>query len=315
MRRPFLLASLFALTAAATWAAPLQPDIIVSTSPFIAEGVAMTPQGRLLVSGVHGRTVLIGDGSGFRPWLKPGRFAPVGGLFGMEADPKRGRLWIAETSGADVPGGSGPRRTAILEADLRSGKLLARHAIADDRRDRWLGDLALGRDGSIYASDSKGGGLYHLVHGAPPIRIAELALKSPQGLVETLDGKGLILADYPSGLHYVDLATGQATLLDPGGAGLRGIDGLERDGASLIATQNGGAPNRVLRIRLSGDARTIEGVDILLGDPERADDVALGVVWNGRFTFVAHSQWAATGADGQFTAVPRPARLSSLPLR
>lgn len=305
---------LLLLAAGLIGAAPPTGEAIVSSAPFIAEGVATGPGDSLLVSGVHGRTVLIRRGDRFLPWLRPGRFAPIGGLFGMEVDARRNRLWIAEVGGVDVPGGSGVRSNAILEVEWRSGKLLARHVLPKDDRDRWLGDLALSRDGSIYASDSKGGGLFRLTPGGTLRLIAQTALESPQGLVETADGKALIVADYATGLHHIALADGADRLIEPGKAQLRGIDGLERDGAALVATQNGTVPNRLLRITLTRDETGVTAVDELARGPAGMDDVALGTIVGRNFLFVAHSQWSETGADGQFTSTPAPARIASAPL-
>jgi sugar lactone lactonase YvrE len=192
--------------------------------------------------------------------------------------------------------------------------VLARHALPTDGRDRWLGDLALGRDGSVYASDSKGGGLFRLVPGGALRLVAQSKLESPQGLVETADGTALIVADYATGLHRIALADGADSLLDPSKAQLRGIDGLERDGDALVATQNGTVPNRVLRIALTPGERGVAAVDELARGPIGIDDVALGTIVGRSFLFVAHSQWSATGADGRFTTTPAPARIASAPL-
>lgn len=287
----------------------------ITDSPFIAEDVAVAADGRLLVSGVLGRTVLVRYRDRFRAWLQPGRMAPIGGLFGMAADPQRGRLWIAETFGAGVPGQSGPRRTGILEVDLRSGRVLGRHAAPQDDRERWIGDVAVGRDGSVYASDSKGGGLFRLVPGAIALRLAaQLPLKSPQGLVESRDGAAILLADYASGLHRIDLATGADTPLAGDAAYLRGIDGLERDGDWLVATYNGGAPNRVLRIHLAPGERAADRMETLAQDPQKIDDLSLGTVVGKRFMFVAHSQWSAVDREGRIAGALAAARLAGAAL-
>ena len=89
---------------------PPQPQRLaeIPRDDFLAEGVAIAPDGALLVSGVQGRTVLrVVDGR-VRPWLK-GR--AKGGLFGMAVDARRDRLWIAETAGPAVPGSANPPST------------------------------------------------------------------------------------------------------------------------------------------------------------------------------------------------------------
>ena len=89
-RRELRLSLAAALLCAA--AAPPSAPVTISTKPFIAEGIAADPRGHFLVSGVFGRDILRIDARA-RPWLRPGRLAPVGALFGMAADAKRDRLW------------------------------------------------------------------------------------------------------------------------------------------------------------------------------------------------------------------------------
>lgn len=309
------LVGLVALLALSEPADALPVPVAIATGPYIAEGVAASAEGRPLVSGVLARTVRLIARQGPLDWLRPGRFAPLGDLFGMAADRKRDRLWIAETFGAGLPGQSGPDRTGLLEVELGSGRVLGRHTAPPEAARRTIGDVTLAADGSVYASDSTGGALYRLRPGHRDLELfAATGLKSPQGMVVSGRGAALIVADYASGLHWVDLTTGAHTPLDGEGARLRGIDGLVRDGSSLIATQNGGTPNRILRLHLSADERTVESVEMLVQGPEGLDDLSLGAVIGRRFVFVAHSQWGAVGAGGALSPNPGTALLSSVDL-
>jgi hypothetical protein len=170
-------------------------------------------------------------------------------------------------------------------------------------------------DGSVYASDSTGGGVCRLPPGGGALRLfARTGLRSPQGLVPSRDGKALLLLDYSSGLNRLDLATAAVTPLAGDGARLRGLDGLVRAGPDLIATRNGASPNRILRLRLAPDEKAVASVETLAEDPARLDDIALGAIIGRRFVFVAHSQWSAVGADGQVKPDGVPATLSSIDL-
>jgi len=162
-------------------------------------------------------------------WLKR---PATGGLFGMAIDARRGRLWIAQTGGADVPGGSGPHATGVLEVRLSDGGAIAFHPAPEDGKPRWIGDLTVAGDGAVYASDSLNGQLYRLAQGGKALTVlAETGLRSLQGLVVTSDGKSLILGDYPTGLHLVRLADGAVGQAMPSaGVELRGLDGLKRHG-------------------------------------------------------------------------------------
>lgn len=293
---------------------PAQPLAEIARTDFLAEGVAVTPKGAVLVSGVQGRTILRLTAHGAQPWLK-GRAA--GGLFGMAVDATHDRLWVAETGGDDVPGSSGPRTTDVLEVRLSDGAILSRHAPPADGKPHWIGDVVVAGDGTLYASDSVGGQLYRLKPGAGPLAVlSETGLGSPQGLALTPDGKGLILADYPTGLHRIDLATGAVgqALASPQGD-IRGIDGLTRHGGDLIATRNGSALHSVMRLRLSSDGATVAEREILAIGPEVLEDVSLGAVDGDRLVFVARSGWGGFDDKGRPNGKPRrPSVIATVPL-
>lgn len=307
--KPFLFVLIPLLLAASSAQAP--EEILVTKGPFLAEGLAADGAGHLLVSGVVGRTVLRQDRGTFSEWLKPGKDEPVGGLFGMAADRKRDRLWIAETFGSDVPGGSGSRSTGLLEVRLSDGLVIARHRLQPDDRDRWIGDVAVGADGTVYASDAKGGGLYVMKPRAERMRLIQTALKSPQGLVESADGKALIVADYSTGLHRIDLASGADFAL-PGGA-IRGVDGLKRNGRSLVGTYNGAQPNRIVRIKLSPKEDAVTSIGEVANGSPNLDDVSLLTVVGDRIVAVAHSQWNEVDGTNRLVE-PRPIVLMTMRL-
>jgi hypothetical protein len=137
-------------------------------------------------------------------------------------------------------------------------------------------------------------------------------------------GRALIVADYGSGLHRIDLATGDDELLaEPEDVTLTGIDGMAADGADLIVTQNGFAPQRVLRLNLSPDGHAVRSVRVLLSNPALAagaPDLALGAVAgtgaDRAYIFVARSGWAEVGAKGMMTraAAAAPATIGWIDL-
>lgn len=281
------------------------------------EGVAYDPGARRLIfSAVGGRrlTALEADGT-VRPFGAPAQ----GGLFGLIADAPRGTLWATEASGPAFPGG-GPAATALLRLDLKTGALVQRYPLAGALV---LGDLTVGPDGSVYVSDGNdGGGLYRLKPGSKALEplVAPGVLGSPQGMAVADAGRALIVADYASGLHRIDLATGAMTRLEePEAVTLTGVDGVARDGDDLIVTQNGNAPQRVLRLRLADHARRIARVEVLLSNPAlpgEAPDLALGTVAGRSFVFVARSGWAKADDKGQLAPADQaaPALIGWIPL-
>jgi len=143
------------------------------------------------------------------------------------------------------------------------------------------------------------------------MRLIQTALRSPQGLAESADGKALIVADYATGLHRIDLASGEDVALE--GGAIRGLDGLKRSGHSLIGTYNGAQPNRIVRIRLSPKEDAVTSIGEVANGSPHLDDVSLLTVVGDRIVAVAHSQWNEVDRAGRLTG-PRPIVLTTMRL-
>ena len=280
--------------------------------PVLIEAAAYDGEGRLLVSSVHLGGVHRLGADGRMDRLTPddaGR-----GVFGLVADPERGWLWAASTDSVfDSTEGGG---AALLKLDLATGRLLGRYEPGDG--DHAFGDLALGPDGSVYVSDSVGLAVFRLRPGGTALETVATftGRASPQGLAVWPEGGWLIVADYPSGLHRITLATGERTpVAGPEGVELRGLDGLALapDGR-VIAIQNGTATPRVLALTMAPDWTSVLAVERLVeGAP--LSEPTTGFVHDGALIFVSRSQWTDFGPEGQpRTPTPEPAVISRLRL-
>lgn len=306
-------------------AAPVgQLEIVGSMEgPFIAEGVVWDEKRRQwLISGVHGRTIVA-----VRNDKRLVRFLDVGadadGVQGLALDTAQGVLWAGSSGlpqAKDLPT-ERRGRAAILKIDLASGRLLARYdaPAASGSAGRAFGDLTLGPDGTVYVSDSVTGEIWRLTPGADALDrlVAPGAMGSPQGLVVTPDGKRLIVADYSSGLNVVEIASGAVSRMPvPANASLLGTDGLIRDGADLIAFQNGVAPQRVLRLKLDLAATRVEGWSVLAANLPNIDEPTSGVVVGDDLVFIGRSQWTDFTDEGPLRRnPPGPAVIVRLKLR
>lgn len=292
----------------------------------VNEGVA-PGGGGWLVSAVAGRSIIRVGGPGRADYLKPD--AETGGLFGLATDIRRGVLWAAEASGPGIPGSGGPRRTGLLKLSLQDGKVLARFPVPDDGLDHQIGDVTVDEDGTVYASDSIGAVIYRLKPGAaqlePFLRTKEMA--SPQGMAICRGADAMVIADYSTGLHRLDLKTGILTWVGGLRVALAGTDGLvavahdfgmrsaSPDPVGMVAVQNGVSPQRLVFLRLSPDCDALEDATVLAANLPQTDDLTLGVDGGGRVLFIGSSGWADRDGEGKLTTdTPRTAGLFSVPL-
>jgi len=267
---------------------------------FIPEGIAYDAQrGHFYVGSVHQRRIqrVLRDDSEV-DFVKPD--AGLWAVLGLFADRRRDLLWAAT---AAIPEMREAReaelgRTAIAAYRLKSGEPVHRFVLDDGPGPHLFGDLTVLRDGTVYATDTRGGRLYALDPKAGPDagKFRALtppgALSSPQGLAPSRDGRHLYLADYTQGLFRYTLEGGKLERLEVAkGISVYGIDGLYRHGDDLIAIQNGVRPHRVARLSLSDRGRRVRGLRVLAANLEAFDEPTLGVVVDDDFYFVANSQW------------------------
>ena len=222
----------------------------------------------------------------------------------VSADPKRNVLWITASA---MPGFSGfPKedegKAILMEVDARSGKVLRRFA-PDTTGPVVLGDMCVTDDGTIYVTDSIGGGVYRLRGALATAKLEKIAggLFSPQTPVLARDNKRLFVADYTMGVAVIDLpAAGAAPPLSakvnylphPENIAVVGLDGLYRSGDALIGIQNGTDPNRVLRMQLNHDQTEILGAEVIEQATERMGDPTHAVAVDGWFYVSANVGWS-----------------------
>jgi sugar lactone lactonase YvrE len=172
-----------------------------------------------------------------------------------------------------------------------------------------LGDAALASDGTVYATDSRSGGVYRLKAGGAKLEPVTTGLSSAQGIVISRDNRTALVADYALGLMRLDLSTGTlAAIAVPDTVTTLGIDGLAAltDG-SFVGTQNGIAPARIVHFHLSSDWSRVARFEVVTRNaPSIADPSLLGV--SGKDIYVVGiSQWASFDDAKSEPARPVPA--------
>jgi hypothetical protein len=112
------------------------------------------------------------------------------------------------------------------------------------------------------------------------------------------DGKHVFVPDYARGIGILDLATRQVKWLNQGEHAVNGIDGLYLDRGSLLATQNGTSPERVVRFELDSNLSRIVSEEIIERSEPMLGDPTHGAMVGDFFYYIANSGWSQVDEHG-----------------
>jgi len=274
----------------------------LSDSTFWPEGVDYDSRtGRFYVASIRHRTVaeVIPGKPPRELWTrdKP----DMGAVYGVRIDTARGLLWATMSAPRRIAGDATGDSTiaALIRVRLRDGAIERRWNVASPGP-HTLGDLAIGRGGDVFVTDSDQPVLYRLRSGGDTLeRITHPLFRSLQGMAPSPDGRVVYVADYSHGILRVDLATSAVTRLDdaPHSTSL-GCDGIVWDRGAIIAVQNGVSPARIMRFVLDSSGRRIVRADVLDRNSAIADEPTIGTIAAGEFVYVANSQWEKFNESG-----------------
>lgn len=264
----------------------------------IPEDIDYDPETRLFyISTVLGKQILQVDMAG-----RTKLFASAPDQWPMMAlrvDSRRRVLWATEAALTEFAAAAKEDwgRSAVLQYDLRSGKLLHR---VEGPPKAALGDMALAANGDPIVSDGEHGGVYRVNRYTLGFeRIDSGDFVSPQTPAALPDGTHLLVPDYVRGLGMLDLNTRQVEWFPMEGKhALTGIDGLYALGNTLIATQNGTSPERVVRFALNTPKTRVLSESIIERATPTLGDPTHGVVVGGYFYYIANSGWDVLDQHG-----------------
>jgi hypothetical protein len=220
-------------------------------------------------------------------------------MMALKVDARRRRLWATEVA---IDGFRwSPKeewgQSAVLLYDLQSAKLLRR---IEGPAHTALGDMTLTADGDAIISDGDHGGIYKVAHADGKIaRLDAGDFISPQTSALSDDGRHLFVPDYLRGIGSLDMKTHHTTWIAMEGKyALNGIDGLYRNGRSLIATQNGVSPERVIRFELDPSLSRVISESIIERATATLGDPTHGVIVGRDFYYIANSGWDTLDEHG-----------------
>jgi hypothetical protein len=239
-----------------------------------------------------------------------------GSLAGLAIDEPRQLLWVASGVVEQTPDPEGAFR-GLIALDLASTVPVKRVAAPDGVS---LSDIGLAPDGSVFASDPLGGGLYRLRPGAEEIEVlvAPGRLRSPQGIAVHPSGHWLYVADYAYGIAIVDTGSGAVTrLAAPEPMMLDGIDGLYWFDGGLVGIQNGTSPMRIVRISLGRTGSVATGLTVVEANHPDWGEPTNGQVVVNDLLYISRPQWERFGPGGKLKGSEplRPNPIRATPLR
>jgi hypothetical protein len=228
-------------------------------------------------------------------------------MVALKVDAPRERVWATEVAfdGFAAAPRSAWGRSALLAFDLRSGRILQRieaplHAS--------LGDMVLTPQGEPLVSDGDNGVLYRLSRGRL-IEANRADFISPQTPAmapgRTQAQPACFVPDYVRGIARFDVRSAHADWLNQDGSdkvALIGIDGLYIHHRSLIATQNGVSPERVVLFELDPSFTHIVSSRVIEQSAATGTDPTHGVVVADSFYYIANAGWAQLDEHGELRA-------------
>jgi len=283
----------------------------------LAEDIDYDPQSKsFLITSVLEKKIIRAFPDG-----KAADFAPSPSHWPMVAlklDSARNRVWATEVAmnGYAFAPQSDWGRSALLCFNLHTGALLRR---SEGPPHAALGDMALTPSGDPIVSDGDGGGVYRL-QGDRLIEVDGNDFISPQTPAPLPDGHRAFVPDYVRGIGLLDLTTHHVTWLDYGHefkAALNAVDGLYLDRRSLILTQNGTSPERVIRLQLDPALTQVVSQQIIEQATPTLHDPTHGVIVGDSFYYIANSGWDVLDAHGSLAPDSKltPARVMVFRLR
>ena len=228
-------------------------------------------------------------------------------VLAVSADATRNLLWMTSCA---MPGFTGfPKqdegKAALFAVESASGKIVRRFDLTASGP-AVLGDMSVSRDGTVYVSDSIGGGVYRVRGDLSTAKLEKIGgdFFSPQTPVLAHDGSRLFVADYSLGIAVIDLnapaTPGRLNYLPhPDDIAVTGLDGLYLAGDSLIGIQNGTEPERIVRYRLNPAQSRILSAEVVEQSTERLGDPTHVTEVDGWLYVSANVGWNKVDDSGQ----------------
>ncbi|MDN5924831.1 MAG: hypothetical protein L0H70_07520 [Xanthomonadales bacterium] len=289
-----------------------KPAFTLDKKDLLIQAIGWDPARKqfLLGSAREGKIFLADKHGKLHDFIAPNAKNKLWAIMDLRVDAKRNRLWVATTSIQHFRGYSTDNagKAALAEFNLKTGKLLHRYEMPGT--EVFLSTLALAPNGDIFAADGVNRVIYTINKGKLTELVANKHLTAIRAMAVSEDGKILYLADPRAGIIGFELSTGKAFGLayNPETLVLPGIVGMYTYDGTLVVIEPGMTPERVMRLSLSKDGRSVTKAMPL--DVAKPDFKALGAgtVAGDTLYFIVNNQQAHYDVHG----LPNKAELQPL---
>jgi hypothetical protein len=221
---------------------------------------------------------------------------------GLAVDAGRKRLWVSSSATpafeAFLP--THANQGGLFEFDLETLQMVGRYLLPIDRVAHELGSLALTDDGHVYVIDQANPIVYRKRPDGDRLEafVASTDLESLSDIAVAPDHSRLFVADRVMGVFVVDPIAEQAGMLvGPENLNLGGIEGVEYDAGRLIIVQGGLAPQRLMRLGLTGNGIGVEAVAPMAVSIDGFERPGFGTLHAGKVWYLANGGAADPAAQ------------------
>lgn len=212
---------------------------------------------------------------------------------GLAVDPENNRLWIASTA---TPAYSGfepadARRGGLFEFDLKTLERVGMYALPVDSLRHELGGIAVTNSGHVYVVDRATPIIYRKAPNGKRLEgfAGGLQLVALTDIAVTPDNSRIFIADAVRGILIIDpKARRSAMLTGPENLNQSGIYNMEFTGDSLVVTQSGISPQRIMRLALNPNGAQVDNVTPMATSLDGFDTPGVGTLRDDSIYYFAN---------------------------